>query len=526
MLLEEGIYSNRCPNPKEVCTRQTLDLGFIYTIGGGANLAAQLLWGYILDQKGPRICSFLSVATVFVGIILLGITDNEFDVLTYAMVCIAVGGPGASIACFHLSNLFPEAKNSVLSLFSGAFQVGFMVFMIFNSFASYFTRFQICMVYATLLFVIMLLGLAFWPERSLTAPRDEDAEAVKENEQEADEEGGNPAMRRRGIPNVPLTLTNSPSFIRINQYADPSRKKLPPFMGPLGQSGEISRTESMVESPVVEKTPDHYARTTQLYRVDSDILQFASVSTPTVRRQVKRVKPLLWKQVLSVPFLGLCLWMSASLFFLNFYIGNVADQMFQQAGGNRVQAHRFTSFFTTILPLGAIAIPLYGWSTDSYGLPFAVILSTLFGIIYTVSCVIHDLDLQLLTFVAYSLFRTFVFATFFSLVAKEFGYSSFGVLSGLILFLAGAVCLLQYPVREYFVPDENFDLINYAQLIIVNLVGIVFSIYIAIHLHDSTPAAVKRRREEEKKKRAEQKNYGAMGEFKRPLPTIPAEKES
>jgi len=519
MLLEEGIYSNRCPNPKKVCTRQTLDLGFIYTIGGCANLAAQLLWGWILDQKGPRVCSFLSVATVFIGIILLGITDNQFDVLPYAMVCIAVGGPGASVALFHLSNLFPTAKNSVLSLFSGVFQLGFMVFMVFNTLTTFTSRFVICMVYAGMLFVIMLLGLAFWPERSLTAPREVDS----------DDEG---EASQPGHMKPTMTLSNSPSFLRINQYADPSKKRLPQFMAApnLGNpidSPEASPFRNTQQGLPPAFTPPNYGRAArELYRVDSDILQMASISTPTVRRQIKRMKPLLWKQLLSVPFFCLCVWMSTNLFFLNFYIGNVADQMFQQADGEQVNAHHYTTIFTTILPLGALAIPVYGWATDRLGLPIAVIMSTLFGIAFSVTCLIQDLSLQLLTFIFYSLFRTFVFATFFSLVAKEFGYSSFGVLSGLILFVAGAACLLQYPVREYGVPNENFDLINTTQLGVVAIVGIAFSIYITIHLRDSTPAAVKRKKVELEKKEKEKKKggYGSMGDLKRQKKAVPSSK--
>eukprot|EP00467_Chlorarachnion_reptans_P025925 CAMPEP_0114489446 /NCGR_PEP_ID=MMETSP0109-20121206/1896_1 /TAXON_ID=29199 /ORGANISM="Chlorarachnion reptans, Strain CCCM449" /LENGTH=253 /DNA_ID=CAMNT_0001665963 /DNA_START=123 /DNA_END=884 /DNA_ORIENTATION=+ len=248
----------------------------------------------------------------------------------------------------------------------------------------------------------------------------------------------------------------------------------------------------------------------------------ASISTPSVRRQQKRVKPLLWKELTSIPFFCLCIWMSAGLFFMNFYIGNVADQMFQKAGGIRVNAHAYTGWFTTILPLGAAAIPFYGYASDRYGLPFSVVLSTVFGLVFSVSCWYHSLQLQIATFIFYSLFRTFVFATFFSLVAKEFGYSSFGIISGLILFIAGAVCLLQYPVREYAVPDENFDFINFVQMIVVIASGIGFSIYINIHLKDSTPAAVKRRKLAEKENRegGSGGGYGSTGDFKRPLQKV------
>uniref|UniRef100_A0A6U3BRF1 Major facilitator superfamily (MFS) profile domain-containing protein n=1 Tax=Lotharella globosa TaxID=91324 RepID=A0A6U3BRF1_9EUKA len=505
MLLEEGIYNNRCPHPGVVCARQTLDLGFIYTVGGCANLGAQLLWGFILDRKGPRVCSFLSVAMVFAGVILLGITDNEFDVLLYAMICIAVGGPGASVACFHLSNLYPESKNTVLSLFSGAFQLGFMVFMIFHMISpSLLSRFQVCMVYATLLFIVLITGLAVWPEHSLTAPRDEEADDP---------------IRQKKIDKK--TLESSPSFMRINQYADPSARSIGAFgSGPsLGgvpsaqeiTSGSPSRSGSLVESP-----GDYKGDGFQLYRVDSDILRMASIATPTVRRQVKRQRPSLMKELMSFPFFMMALWMSAGLFWMNFYIGNVADQMFQQADGNRHNAHLYTSYFTTILPLGAAAIPIYGWTTDNYGLPCAVIVSTLFGIAFTVMCLIHDLELQVLTFIAYSLFRTFVFATFFSLVAKEFGYSSFGVISGLILCIAGGICLFQYPVREFAVPDEDFKLVNWIQLLLVNAVGIFFSVYITIHLKDSTPAAKKRK---QIKLRAQKtKTYGST-DNKNPVAT-------
>eukprot|EP00468_Gymnochlora_sp_CCMP2014_P002783 CAMPEP_0167749132 /NCGR_PEP_ID=MMETSP0110_2-20121227/5228_1 /TAXON_ID=629695 /ORGANISM="Gymnochlora sp., Strain CCMP2014" /LENGTH=449 /DNA_ID=CAMNT_0007634233 /DNA_START=401 /DNA_END=1750 /DNA_ORIENTATION=+ len=438
---------------------------------------------------------------VFCGVLLLGITDNGFDVLPHAMIFIAVGGPGASISCFHLSNLFPESKNSVLSLFSGAFQLGFMVFMIFRELVAYFTRFQVCIAYAILLFVIIVIGLGAWPASSLTKPRDADKD-------EEEQRPGNIQYNK---------FTNSPSFIRLNKYADPASKRLDMFVGRPsfgGGEGSSSREPSVIDSPSeVVDTPPGHARATRLYRIDSDILQFSSVATPTVMRQVKRKKPLLWKELSSIPFAALCLWMTVALFWMNFYIGNVADQMFQQANGDKALAHQYTSYFTTILPLGAVAIPLYGFATDRLGLPFAVGLSTVFGAAFTTVCLLHNIKLQLITFVTYSLFRTFVFATFFSLVAKEFGYSSFGVISGLILCVAGLACLLQYPVRKYFVPDEDFGETNFVQLVSVLATGIAYSVYIAIHLRDSRPAAVKRA--EEKKEDDRLKTYGSTGSLQR-----------
>ena len=449
-LLDEGIYSSSCPIQGKVCAEQTIELGLVYTWGSCANLVAQLLWGFVLDNFGPRVCSCLSVLTVMVGICLLGVTSNSFDVLSEAILCVAIGGPGATISCFHISNLFPGSRNSVLSLLSGSFNLGFLVFMIFHDLlARGYSRLYICGAYSCGLLLIALAGLCFWPNASLKAPEGaKTAERASARGAARDEEGA--------------LLGKPPSSRAHVAYGDDIVRGYETFQRELDDAAAGKDDDD---------DDDELRLGGGIYRSESNILTFARNS----QREAKRKRTDLWLQVTSSPFLWLAIWMGVGLFWLNFYIGSVADQMFSKSGGDHYNAHLYTNYFTTMLPVGALAIPIFGYGTDKLGVCFAVGLSTVAGIAFSGLTTLGSLQPQVYAFLFYSLYRTFTFATFFQLVASQFGYSSFGVISGLILCIAGLIGLLQYPVRVYGVPHENFTYPNFFMLLMIVVTGCSFT---------------------------------------------------
>jgi hypothetical protein len=94
-----------------------------------------------------------------------------------AMCLIAGAGPGAQISLFHLSELFPvRQKSTVLSIVTGAFQLGFAVFWLWHL---AFTDLgldlaTLSMLYCVPLTVLLLLGGVLWPDAPCIPPEDTD----------------------------------------------------------------------------------------------------------------------------------------------------------------------------------------------------------------------------------------------------------------------------------------------------------------------------------------------------------------
>jgi hypothetical protein len=122
-----------------------------------------------LDFVGPRVCNICCLAFVAVGVSLLGLSSESFQAYFPALVMIAVGGPGIQTSAFFAMNLFPSRANSVSSLISGVFQLGFAVFlgMKFIVESTSLTFKAICFIYAGALLFMALASIFLYPSTQL-----------------------------------------------------------------------------------------------------------------------------------------------------------------------------------------------------------------------------------------------------------------------------------------------------------------------------------------------------------------------
>src|SRR4051812_21144692 len=98
----------------------------------------------------------------------------------YMFVCLfgvmCQAGPGVQISLFHLSELFPSQKSTVLSIVTGAFQLGFVVFLCFRLVGEWLSIgvSKLCLLYCLPLSVVLLVGILVWPSQPLQSPLDDD----------------------------------------------------------------------------------------------------------------------------------------------------------------------------------------------------------------------------------------------------------------------------------------------------------------------------------------------------------------
>jgi len=174
MFLEQGVYSEMCGSGEDVCEAQKARLSLVYTVSSTVNLCSQLFWGCVLDWLGPRVCNMWSTFLVMVGFVLLSLSSRGvMDGFLAAMVLIAGAGPGAQISLFHLSELFEVSrKSTVLSTVTGAFQLGFVVFLLLHWASTTWglSLATLALLYCLPLSVLLLAGGVLWPDRPCIPP--------------------------------------------------------------------------------------------------------------------------------------------------------------------------------------------------------------------------------------------------------------------------------------------------------------------------------------------------------------------
>jgi len=180
------------------------------------------------------------------------------------------------------------------------------------------------------------------------------------------------------------------------------------------------------------------------------------------------------EQLCSCSFLWLLLWMAACIFWANFYIGSVVEQLWEKSGHSSILTRGYSDLFNLLLPVGVLGIPIFGAITDKFGFPIGILLTTFTGVIYAILSTINLLSVQIPTFFLYSFFRSFIFATMFSYIAHEFGYRYFGILSGLVLCCGGLLGFLQYPLQSSGISWKWLDIFQ-----LISLIGVMpYSIYV------------------------------------------------
>ena len=109
-----------------------------------------------------------------------------------------------------------------------------------------------------------------------------------------------------------------------------------------------------------------------------------------------------------------------------------------------------TQVFTLIMSGGVVASLLVGWLMDQVGLAFCAALTLMLGQVQQIVLVwLADKEfLLVISFVSYTLFRSFLFPVFIASLTTHLGYKYFGLLNGIGFALSGvAQAFMSHVVR-------------------------------------------------------------------------------
>jgi hypothetical protein len=174
-------------------------------------------------------------------------------------------------------------------------------------------------------------------------------------------------------------------------------------------------------------------------------------------------------------FILLALWMAISVYWANYYIGTVGDQL-SQSFGSEISGE-FVNIFNTLLLVGTASIFFFGRFADWSGFPWSLILTIVCGVCYASLSAIPNKHIQIATFVMYSFFRTFLFSLVFAYVGAEFGYDDFGALTGILFLISSVISLSQYSLVRAF--EAQYWKLNIVSAVTLGLT-LVFPVYLRL----------------------------------------------
>lgn len=174
MMIEQGQYAELCGEGNQVCPARNLKLTTIFISASSA--FALVFWpsGYILDKYGPRVSNLIGCLLLLGGALLFAFSSSVgFDAFLPGYIIMGAAGPSVFLSFLSLSNLFPDHKSTIISLFNVMLDASALDFVILQQINKGLPSADLRMLF---LFYSIIpfagLGLAFCllPRQSYPAP--------------------------------------------------------------------------------------------------------------------------------------------------------------------------------------------------------------------------------------------------------------------------------------------------------------------------------------------------------------------
>jgi len=175
-------------------------------------------------------------------------------------------------------------------------------------------------------------------------------------------------------------------------------------------------------------------------------------------------------QISSAECLFMLLFMVLCSFRIVFYLGTVNEQLSMMSGGN---PKTYVTALGFMLPMCCFAVPIIGFLLDTKSMEVSFWALSSLGILFHILCTITYLPLQILTFLVFTTYRSFIYSAQSAYVGSVFGYLNFGRLMGAVNVCGGTFGLLQFPLLSASLSAGTFLPVNVALLCLAILAPIL-----------------------------------------------------
>jgi len=166
-------------------------------------------------------------------------------------------------------------------------------------------------------------------------------------------------------------------------------------------------------------------------------------------------------QLCSAECLFMLLFMVLCAFRIVFYLGTVNEQLSLMSGGDPAT---YVQALGYMLPMCCFAVPGIGFLLDTKSMEVSFWSLSILGMIFHVLCCILFLPVQILSFLSFTTYRSFIYSAQSAYVGSVFGYLNFGRLMGVVNVCGGTIGLLQFPLLSISLGANSFQPVNFTLL--------------------------------------------------------------
>lgn len=476
-----GAFSGLCAQGAESCDAQAAALSSIYTYASVPAFALPLFGGFLAARAGTRVTLLAFACVSAVGWALLfasiggdGRVQNQ-NLLLPAFICIGAASAASYLPLLSVASLFPSSRGLVLSLLSGSFDCGSVVFLVIRAAASSGTplRSLLIGVLAGPVALTLLGALFLWRAAPFSDLAHEAVDASQKGAaNEVPNEAGAarqhpPAIEQRLAPPSPRLRSSS-----RGGSAPPSPRVIVRTASLTGDSFSVLAVEAGGGvSPVVSvggssRDPSVHlqlpsAAALSAITESSDALessQSAAGQPPAADPTLCVFLPALATRRLhalsSVRSMATLEFVFFLLFFcviavrFNFYLSSAFAQLTAAAGG----APPFAVLDQLGYFMPALAIPVVlaaGRLIDQRGPIAGLAVLSLLSILVSALQLVPGLPVQTPAMLAFVGMRGFLFSNTNVYISVAFGFSNLGVLIGTTTAIGGLVGLVAEPLKAW-----------------------------------------------------------------------------
>ncbi|GAQ86927.1 major facilitator superfamily protein [Klebsormidium nitens] len=478
LLFDVNAFGEFCEDGEKQCTAQLDRLSRMYTLGATTISGCAFLVGLFLDFAGPRITVCLGSLLLAGGLLAVAYAQEISSSFYYlGFFLLAVGGPCIFNSTFSFGELFPDHSAAIIGALSTGGNSSTVVFCIFAAMIhSWGISFKsVFLAYTALPVFIFVSSLLLFPDRPFETGNKDDARfkgelhrvwtiSMTQGKYPADVENKDIRILPTDYPNLaldepgleaPLLVTPGMS---VGSPLEMSYHLLPGLVPPESDGTALSvGTRRMSAGPGLGFIGG---------RRNS-----AGTDLITGRKRLFRRRSLLFDdgppdiynsafgtQIWSSAFWSMALVTAFFVLRVNFYIETLFEQLLFTASlqfpgdplAAREAASYYAKLFNYLLPPGGLAmIPVVGFVLVEWGFaPSFLILA----ILHMLFCIVDayespPLQLQVLAFVLYAVFRPFLFGSMAAYIGRLFGFKNFGKLYGLMRVVGSVAVSLEYPLQ-------------------------------------------------------------------------------
>ncbi len=456
MLEAEGALHAQCGLPRgdmKACAEQLSDFSLVFTVGTSLQTFSSFVVGYAIDVYGPKLCLSMAGIMMSTGILLFAYAD--LDSLWQYVAAITLSALSANIVylssftvSFVVDASFMSTYNTVNSCLFDTSSVMFFLFYLINLHLGFSFR-QIFVGYFFLAVITFMALVYSW---YLAEP------VLIAKKAKLEPHTAKKVISRNATP------TGSPL---INTYS--SRDKM-------SHTPDRKEYERLANGSVRGDKPRSYSSGAAtdnqleggqgqgLKRVGGEA-ELPSTTGLVVGgelvTQVGDMHHIPWYEQIKTPqFVGVTLYAGLHLLRACSYMGNMEN--FLNSLGDEETGHYYTSIFSVVVPLGFLVIPLVDFVLFNNSFVSSLHIVTILGVVFgSITCV-NELNIQVVGFFVFCVFRALLYSVIGTFVAHTFGPLHGGRTNGVLWLLASILNFALFPMTKFILEraDGDWQLLN------------------------------------------------------------------